>query len=63
MVENTGIRRPYIRLEATVEHPHLTPIEVEGLNICVSNSCSETSLLERTRNSTHGGLRGQTRHA
>ena len=57
MVENTGVRRPYVRLEATVQHPDLTPVEVEGLYIGISNSSSEAGLLERSRDGTHGGLR------
>jgi hypothetical protein len=63
MVENTGIRCPYVRLEATVQHPDLTPVEIEGLNISVSNSGSEAGLLKCSRDGTHGGLRGQTGHA
>lgn len=56
MVENTGVRRPYVRLEAAVEHPDLTPVEVEGLDIRISNSSSETGLFERSRDGTHRGL-------
>ena len=63
MVENAGIRRPYVRLETAVHHPDLTPVEVEGLDIVVSNSSTEAGLFERTCNGTHGRLRGQTRHA
>jgi hypothetical protein len=63
MVEHTGIRCPYVRLEATVQHPDLTPVEVEGLDISVSNSGSEASLFERSGDGTHGGLRCQTGHA
>jgi len=58
VVENTGIRCPHVRLEATVHHPDLTPVEVEGLDIGVSNPSSEAGLFERTCNSTHRGLRG-----
>ena len=63
MIENAGIRCPYVRLEATVQHPDLTPVEIEGLDISVSDSGSQAGLFKCSRNSTHGGLRGQTGHA
>jgi len=62
MVENTGVRRPYVCLETTVQHPDLAPVEVKGLDITVSDPSSKASLLECSRDSTHGGLRGQARH-
>ena len=62
MREHTRIRSPNIRLEAAIELSDLCPVQIQSLNIIISDTSAKVSLLERGAYSTHGWLRSQTRH-
>jgi len=62
MIKHTRITRPHVRLEALVEHTDLTPVQVERLDIFITNSSSQLGLFESSANGSHGWLRGETRH-
>ena len=63
MVEHARVRGTNIRLETAVEHAHLTPVQVERLDVGVTNTGSHARLLEGCTNGTHGRLRSQSGHA
>lgn len=63
MIEDTGIGGPDIGFEAAIEHANLTPVEVEGLDILIANTCSQGSLFQSHAHGSHRWLRSQTRHA
>ena len=63
MVEDTGVGRTNVRLEAAVQRAHLCPVGVERLDVFIANTSAEVALLQSTADGTHGGLRGKTRHA
>ena len=63
MLEHTRIRGTDIGLEAGVQLPNLGPIQVEGLDISVSDTGAKSGLLQGHANCTHRRLRSETGHA
>ena len=63
MIEDTGVGRAYVRLEAAVERADLSPVRVERLNVVVANPGAQVALLKRAADGTHGRLVRKTRHA
>ena len=63
VVKYAGIRGADVGLKAAVEHADLAPIQIQCLDISISNARAQSGLLKGHTNSTHRRLRGQTGHA
>ncbi len=63
MCKHAGVGRSDIGLEATVQLSDLRPIQVQGLNICISDTSAKFGLLQSGAHGTHGWLRCESRHA
>lgn len=63
MIEHTRIGSPNIGLEALIQDSDLAPVEVQCLDIGVTDTCTKVALLKGGSDSTHGWLRGETGHA
>ena len=58
MLEYTRIGSPNVCLEASVQLANLGPVEIKGLNICVSDTGAKSRLLQGHADGPHRGLGG-----
>ena len=62
VIEDSRVGGPDVGLEAAVEGANGRPVEVESLDVLVTDSGTELGLLESGADGSHGGLRGHSRH-
>ena len=63
MVEDGRVGSADVGLEAAVEHADLAPVQVQRLDISITDTSSKTSLLKSRGDGAHGWLRGKAGHA
>lgn len=62
MFEDGRVGCADISFEAAVHHPDLSPVQVESLDVFVTDTGTKVVLLQSSADGTHSRLRGETGH-
>lgn len=63
MFEDGRVGCADVSFEAAVHHADLSPVQVESLDVFVTDTGTEVVLLQSSADGTHSRLRGETGHA